>query len=441
MGTSPVETFAADVACYANAGIRLKHVFDYLKSNGGFEEVGPEHVERRHNTHNIHIQEGLSITSTISLSIRIWTTRTYHCPLTDHDVSTYNRLVASLLEEDLKWESGKGSSVINAVKKQFPVFDSRGITIHIRAITSDVNTDRAKVLEDKRVQMCAVDRYDEKLLTAACKGANYIFAMTDFWRPYLKAAAAGSPNPEDIAEFDELQQGRIAVNAALATIDTLDCFIFSSLPDENAISNGRYNLSHYAAKTATVKYIKEQTKTFKGKTLMGLTTILWVSYYMENWVNLPYAKVEKTGEDSYIIRTPMPGNAPLVLTATRDIGLYVARILAVYGSRFINQKLPILAASDRLTMDEMTATFAKVLGKNVTYETTSAWQFAQEDLGLCQFLADMFAYKIEYGYCGEAKALEAKQLGIPEDKLTTWEEFVKSHDWTSFLQVQSDDGQ
>ncbi|KAL9591228.1 MAG: hypothetical protein Q9179_007934, partial [Wetmoreana sp. 5 TL-2023] len=321
-----------------------------------------------------------------------------------------------------------GSSVINAVKEQHPTF-------YIRGITRDTNTARAKVLEDKRVQMCLVDRYDEKLLTSACRGANYIFVMTDFWRPYANAVTADSPNPEKVAEDDELHQGRIAVNAALGTLDTLDCFIFSSLPDENAISNGKYNLSHYTAKTATVKYIQEQTQSFKGKTLWDLTTILWVSYYMENWVNIPYSKVEKTGEDSYTIGTPLPGNAPLVLTAASDIGLYVSRILAVYGSRHINQRLPILAASDRRTMAEMTATFAKVLGKNITYKTTSALQFAKDDLGLFLVLADMFAYMIEYGYCGEAKALGAKEIGIPEDKLTTWEEFVKSHDWTSFLEL------
>ncbi|KAL9041054.1 MAG: hypothetical protein Q9214_004245, partial [Letrouitia sp. 1 TL-2023] len=101
--------------------------------------------------------------------------------------------------------------------------------------------------------------------------------MTDFWVPFI--TALGSQNPPDpasaceIAKEDEVRQGRVAVDAALTCLDTLEHFIFSSLPNDVEISKGKYHMPHFEPKVITLDYIQSlgERKASGGKSLYDIT--------------------------------------------------------------------------------------------------------------------------------------------------------------------------
>lgn len=186
--------------------------------------------------------------------------------------------------------------MINAVLKRDP-------TYKIRGITSDTSTAASRELIDKGLEMVVADRHDVVALRIAFKGATAIFAVTDYFQPFFNAAAAHTLNfnaAQKAAEEDEIEQGRKIVTAACG-LDTLEHFIFSSVPDANAISGGKFEMTNYVGKIATLNYIKSLdtpdglSHTFdrEDKTLCGKTTVLWVGYYMENWITSPYLRPKK----------------------------------------------------------------------------------------------------------------------------------------------------
>ncbi|KAL8926560.1 MAG: hypothetical protein Q9208_002887 [Pyrenodesmia sp. 3 TL-2023] len=337
----------------------------------------------------------------------------------------------------------QGSSVINAVLQHDPSYKIRGIT-------RDTSTAAAKALSDKGVEMVVADRYNVLSLRLAFKGATAIFAVTDFWQPYFKALASHARLREvlvaprlnfhsarRLAEEDEIDQGRKIVNAACG-LDTLDHFILSSLPDARVVSGGKHDtLAHTVGKARTLEYLRSLDKPYhpshagnrEGKTLWRKTTVLWVGYYMENWMNMPWSKAKKTGDDTYAIRTPFPPNTPISLTAVADIGRYVSSLLTTGVA-----VRPVLAVSDRRTMAQMTATLAAATNKTITYEQISAEQFETENPGLGLMLAKMMAYMAEYGFCrDDFETVGAKDLGV--GPLTSFNRFVRSvDDWTSFFE-------
>ena len=110
------------------------------------------------------------------------------------------------------------------------------------------------------------------------QGAKAIFAVTDFWMPFLELATAGRKDAWTVAEAEEIRKGKALVDAACTTLDTLKHFVFSSLPSPDRISNHKYSdLLHYEGKVKIVDYIAEQTK------LSEITTVLYCGYYMENF--------------------------------------------------------------------------------------------------------------------------------------------------------------
>ncbi|KAL9613028.1 MAG: hypothetical protein Q9167_002418 [Letrouitia subvulpina] len=337
----------------------------------------------------------------------------------------------------------QGSSVVNAILRRNPEY-------RIRGITRDANSDASQALAKKGVEMVSADRYDQDGLVAAFKawrtlevsthrvlsllfqGASAIFAMTDFWVPFI--TALGSQNPPDptsaceIAKEDEMRQGRVAVDAALTCLDTLEHFIFSSLPNDVQVSNGKYRMPHFAAKVITMHYIQSlsERKASGEKRLHDITSGVIVSYYMENWLKHPYLWPQKTGDGTYVIRTSYPADVPLEMTATGDIGIYISAILNPHVPR---PTAPVLALSESCTMRQMAASFSKATGKSITYEQTSVEELGRENRGFVPMMGEMYGYFEEFGLCGDMKIVNGKELGIGSEEVARFDSFVGEQDW------------
>lgn len=104
----------------------------------------------------------------------------------------------------------------------------------VRAVTRNKGGVKAKKLEETEATLVQADLNDLDSLQRAVNGANIIFGVTDF-------IGAGR-----IAT--EMQQGINMLDAALTTLDTLEAFIWSSLPDPRTLEIPYKHVIHFNSK-------------------------------------------------------------------------------------------------------------------------------------------------------------------------------------------------
>ena len=152
----------------------------------------------------------------------------------------------------------------------------------IRAISR--NPAKAQAWADKGVEVVKGDLDDKDSLKSGFKGANAIFAVTDFWHPLLDPANKAKLKPgQTMNEFAydyEVQQGKNIADAA-ATVDSLERFVFSSLSKTKYWSKGKFtHVYHFDSKAEVVDYIKQELPKLWEK-----TSIFQPAMFMTNWTN------------------------------------------------------------------------------------------------------------------------------------------------------------
>jgi hypothetical protein len=105
-------------------------------------------------------------------------------------------------------------------------------------------------------------------LSDGAKGATLIFAVTDFFEPFAKGG------PKLGMEVEEAQGINLA--KAASKIPTLKHYIWSTLPNGNKISGGKYIVPHFEAKNQIDDYIKSDP------ILYAKTTFVWFTFFMSN---------------------------------------------------------------------------------------------------------------------------------------------------------------
>jgi hypothetical protein len=149
---------------------------------------------------------------------------------------------------------------------------------HIRGLTRNTTSPKSKALAGQGVEMVQADLDDAESLAAAFTGAHIIYAMTDFW--------------QSMSAEIETDQGKRIVNAA-ENLPQLEHFVWASLPDGKALSQGQFsNIFHWQSKADVAKYMRDSKPALWSKTI----EILFPNY-MENCVtNAPvYLPVKVSG--------------------------------------------------------------------------------------------------------------------------------------------------
>lgn len=158
----------------------------------------------------------------------------------------------------------QGRAVISYFQSQEPSWSIRGLT-------RNPSSDSAAKVADTGVEIAKADLNDAASLKTAFRGANYIFAYTDF--------AGIVKSPEVMGRFQsgelsapigaeaykiELQQGKNIADAA-ASIPELERLIWSALPGAKRLSKGKYEqLFHFDAKADAFDYML-RTETLREK--------------------------------------------------------------------------------------------------------------------------------------------------------------------------------
>jgi uncharacterized protein YbjT (DUF2867 family) len=155
---------------------------------------------------------------------------------------------------------------------------------HVRGLTRDPSKPASQAWKDKGVELVTADLDDVASLKTAFAGSTVIFGVTDFWGvvadPRIQERARAAGRPVNVEAYGvEVQQGRNIVDAANATVDTLDRFVLSTLSATKKWSKGKYSHNfHFDAKWEAVEYVKASYPELAKK-----TSFLQLALYMTNW--------------------------------------------------------------------------------------------------------------------------------------------------------------
>ncbi len=262
----------------------------------------------------------------------------------------------------------------------------------VRAITRDVNSDKAKVLAKLGAEVTAANLDDVESLTKAFAGAYGVFCLTNFWEHF---------SPEK--EYAQVQaQAAAAKNAAVhhAIWSTLeDTRKWVPLTDNRMPTlMGKYKVPHFDAKG-------EADQEF---TKLGVpTTFLLTSFYWDNMIS--FGMGPKKGPDGLLTFTLPMGEKKLPCIAAEDIGKCAFGIFKK-GRDYIGKTVAI--AGEQLTGAEMAAAMSKAFGQPVRYNAVTPEQYRAFGFPGADDLGNMFQFKQEFNeaFCGPRDPAVARGL-------------------------------
>jgi len=256
-----------------------------------------------------------------------------------------------------------------------------------RALTRDVNSDKAKALADLGAEVVSADVDDAQSMKRAFDGADGAYCVTFFW--------------EHLSPEKELKHARTMAQAARDA--GLKHVIWSTLEDtrkrvplnDNRMPTlmGKYKVPHFDAKGEANAFFTE----------LGVpVTFLHTSFY---WDNLIYFGMgpQKGADGTFAFTLPM-GDKKLPGMAAEDIGKCAYGIFK-RGNEFIGKSVGI--AGEHLTGSQMAASLSRALGKTVSYNSVEPETYRNFGFSGAEDIGNMFQYNrdFEVDYCG-ARDLE-----------------------------------
>ena len=273
-----------------------------------------------------------------------------------------------------------------------------------RAITRNVNSDKAKALAGLGAQVVAADLDDPASLEKAFAGAYGAYCVTFFWEHF-------SPEKE-LANATTM--ARAAKNAGVQHV------IWSTLEDTRRwvplndsrmpTLMGKYKVPHFDAKG-------EANQIFTNLRLP--TTFLLTSFYWDNLINFGMGPRENA-DGTWDFTVPM-GDKRLPGIAAEDIGGCAYGIFRK-GPEFIGKTVGI--AGEHLTGRQMAALLSKALGREVRYNDVPPEVYRALGFPGAEDLGNMFQFKRDFEeyFCGARDIKFSRSLN---PALQTFEEWLK----------------
>ncbi|KAK4184994.1 hypothetical protein QBC35DRAFT_32748 [Podospora australis] len=220
---------------------------------------------------------------------------------------------------------------------------------HVRAITRNLESQSAKALSAQGVELVRADLNDPQSVKAAFAGSNIIFAVTNFMEPFEV-----HQSPVKAVET-ELQQGINMAEAAASTIDTLEHYIWSTLPDSLAISRGKHAVPHFNGKNKIDEHIRSLP------VLEAKTTFLWITWYHNNYIFPIFTPLYVSTAQKYIQLGPYQAETPVwtLGDVTKNITPFIRGIIAS-GDKAKGEI--VVAHTEETTMGELLQTWAGTKG-------------------------------------------------------------------------------
>jgi uncharacterized protein YbjT (DUF2867 family) len=290
----------------------------------------------------------------------------------------------------------QGGGLVRAI-----LSDPRG-GFSARALTRDVNSEKAKALAKLGAEVVAADVDDVESLKRAFEGAYGAYCVTFFWAHF-------SPEKE-LAEATNMAQA-----AKQAGIEHV---IWSTLEDtrqwvplsDNRMPTlmGKYKVPHFDAKG-------EANQVF---TDLGLpVTFLLTSFYWDNFIY--FGMGPKKGPDGKLALTLPMGDKRLSGIAAEDIGKCAHGIFK-RGREFIGKTVGI--AGEHLTGAQMASALTKALGQEVRYNAVPPQVYRNFGFPGAQDLGNMFQFYHDFNeyFCAARKLEVARALNPALQTFDAW---------------------
>jgi uncharacterized protein YbjT (DUF2867 family) len=246
----------------------------------------------------------------------------------------------------------------------------------VRAVTRDVNSDKAKELKQLGAELVAADIDNPETIGQALKGAYGAYFVTFFWAHFSV--------DKEIAEAAAFAEAAKAANLQHVIWSTLeDTREFVPLDDNRMPTlQGKYKVPHFDGKGESDQYFKNA----------GVpTTYLLASFYWDNFIH--FGSGPKRGEDGVLAITLPIGDSKMAGIAAEDIGKCAYGIFKE-GPSLAGKKIGI--AGEQLTGNEMAEAMGKALGEKVVYNKIPAEVFRGFGFPGADDLGNMFQFYDEF---------------------------------------------
>ncbi|HRY31549.1 MAG TPA: NmrA/HSCARG family protein [Bacteroidales bacterium] len=282
------------------------------------------------------------------------------------------------------------------------ILNDRESEFSVRAITRNVNSEKARFLADLGAEVVTADLDDPASVRAALQGAYGAFCVTFFWEHF-------SP---------EKEQAHAHTMAEAARTAGLHHVIWSSLEDtrkwvpldDNRMPTlmGQYKVPHFDSKG-------EANRFFTDADLP--VTILNTSFYWDNLIF--FGLGPKKGEDGILTFALPMGDRKLPGIAAEDIGKCAYQIFR-NGNDYIRKTVWI--AGEHLSGQQMAETMGRAFGQEVRYQSIPFDLYRSFGFPGAEDMGNMFQFKhdFEADFCG-ARNIEATRKLNPElQDFNTW---------------------
>ncbi len=273
----------------------------------------------------------------------------------------------------------QGKGVVNALVKEG--------SFKVRAISR--NPDNYSGKADEVVK---ADLTDLKTLTNAFKDVYGVFVVTNFWEG-----------------ADELAQGKIAIQAAKEA--GVKHFIWSTLPDVEKISNGRFHVPHFTGKAKVDELVKAAE--FENYTFVQ------PPFYFQNLIGQMGAQTQQDGSIGWTLPID-PTKKAIHMSDINDLGKVVTG--AFLNPEKIGNGSYVSLATELKSFNDILDVF-KANGKEYSFNQVPVEVFSSFFEGAGE-IAQMLAYFEAHTYMGpnsEAKIQLAKEIST--------EEFISLNEW------------
>ncbi|MFH6768679.1 NmrA/HSCARG family protein [Gaetbulibacter aquiaggeris] len=273
----------------------------------------------------------------------------------------------------------QGKGVVNALIKEG--------TFKVRAISR--NPDKFSGEENEVVK---ADLTDLNSLTEAFKGSYGVFVVTNFWEG-----------------ADEIAQGKMAIQAAKNA--GVNHFIWSTLPDVEKISHGKFDVPHFTGKARVDKLVKEA----------GFENYTFVQppFYFQNLTGQMGAQPQQDGSMGWTLPID-PTKKAIHMSDINDLGKVVAG--AFLNPEKVGNGSYLSLATEFNSFNDILE-ILKANGKEYSFNQVAVEVFSTFFEGAGE-IAQMLAYFEAHTYMGpnsEAQIHLAKEIATDDfNSLNNW---------------------
>lgn len=271
-----------------------------------------------------------------------------------------------------------------------------------RAITRKIDSDKAKIISEKGVEIVKADLDDVESLKKAFKGAYGAFCVTNYWEHL-------SPEKE-ITQAKNLAEAAKAAGISHAVWSTLeDSRNWVPLNDNRMPTlMGKYKVPHFDAKGESDKFFTEA----------GVpTTFMIASFYWDNFIYFGNGPV--AGPDGKLAITFPLGDMKLAGISADDIGKCAYGIFK-NSKEYIGKTIGI--AGEHLTGSEMAEKLSKALGKEIQYNSVPPDVYRSFGFPSAEDVGNMFQFHRDFqeDYLGIRDIARSKSLNPELKNFDQW---------------------